>query len=156
MRIPKNGHTLQKKEGEKLLTLFLLTVLIYHRCFRRYDADPEPELGLPAKRLTFLSGPNRLQGYLCGTGDTLAVLAPGLGNGAFSYAPQIQWLAKAGLRVFSFDYTGCYGSTGRSCRGFPQAADDLRAALRFLEENGRFGSRRLVLLGHSMGGYAVC
>lgn len=106
MRIPKNGHTLQKKEGKKLLTLFLLTVLIYHRCFRRYDADPEPELGLPAKRLTFLSGPNRLQGYLCGTGDTLAVLAPGLGNGAFSYAPQIQWLAKAGLRVFSFDYTG--------------------------------------------------
>lgn len=96
-----------------MLTLFLLTVLIYHRCFRRYDADPEPELGLPAKRLTFLSGPNRLQGYLCGTGDTLAVLAPGLGNGAFSYAPQIQWLAKAGLRVFSFDYTGCYGSTGR-------------------------------------------
>lgn len=89
-------------------------------------------------------------------GDTLAVLAPGLGNGAFSYAPQIQWLAKAGLRVFSFDYTGCYGSTGRSCRGFPQAADDLRAALRFLEENGRFGSHRLVLLGHSMGGYAVC
>ena len=83
-----------------MLTLFLLTVLIYHRCFRRYDADPEPELGLPAKRLTFLSGPNRLQGYLCGTGDTLAVLAPGLGNGAFSYAPQIQWLAKAGLRVF--------------------------------------------------------
>ena len=156
MRIPKNGHTLQKKEGKKLLTLFLLTVLIYHRCFRRYDADPEPELGLPAKRLTFLSGPNHLQGYLCGTGDTLAVLAPGLGNGAFSYAPQIQWLAKAGLRVFSFDYTGCYGSTGRSCRGFPQAADDLRAALRFLEENGRFGSRRLVLLGHSMGGYAVC
>lgn len=92
-----------------MLTLFLLTVLIYHRCFRRYDADPEPELGLPTKRLTFLSGPNRLQGYLCGTGDTLAVLAPGLGNGAFSYAPQIQWLAKAGLRVFSFDYTGCYG-----------------------------------------------
>ena len=29
-----------------MLTLFLLTVLIYHRCFRRYDADPEPELGL--------------------------------------------------------------------------------------------------------------
>ena len=25
-----------------------------------------------------------------------------------------------------------------------------------MEENGRFGSRRLVLLGHSMGGYAVC
>ena len=47
-----------------MLTLFLLTVLIYHRCFRRYDADPEPELGLPTKRLTFLSGPNRLQGYL--------------------------------------------------------------------------------------------
>ena len=31
-----------------MLTLFLLTVLIYHRCFRRYDADPEPELGLPS------------------------------------------------------------------------------------------------------------
>ena len=91
-------------------------------------------------------------------GHALAVLAQGFGNGAFSpMRRRSNGSPKAGLRVFSFDYTGCYGSTGPSRAGaFRRQRTTLRAALRFLEENGRFGSRRLVLLGHSMGGYAVC
>lgn len=62
---------------------------------------------------------------------------------------------KPGCACFHLTTPAATAARARSCRGFPQAADDLRAALRFLEENGRFGSRRLVLLGHSMGGYAV-
>lgn len=140
-----------------MLTLLLVvTVLIYQRCFRRFDAEGYGRFGCPAEFLTFRSGEQKLQGYLFGRGDTLVVLAPGLGNGAFSYAAQIRWLVMAGRRVFAFDYTGCYGSEGRSCRGFPQAAGDLKAALDFVESKGRFGSTRLCLLGHSMGGYAVC
>lgn len=140
-----------------MLTLFLLTVLIYHRCFRRYDADPEPELGLPAKRLTFLSGPNRLQGYLCGTGGHARPSSrQGLGTERFPMRRRSNGSPKPGCACFHLTTPAATAARAGRAGGFPQAADDLRAALRFLEENGRFGSRRLVLLGHSMGGYAVC
>lgn len=63
---------------------------------------------------------------------------------------------KPGCACFHLTTPAATAARAGRAGGFPQAADDLRAALRFLEENGRFGSRRLVLLGHSMGGYAVC
>lgn len=135
---------------------FLLTVLIYLRCFRRFDSGEYAEFGCPCARLRFPSGRRQLQGYLFGKGESLLVLAAGLGNSPAHYSPQIRYFVNAGMRVFAFDYTGCCESEGRSCRGFPQALDDLRAALRFLRENDYFGSQRLLLFGHSMGGYAVC
>lgn len=135
---------------------FLLTVLIYLRCFRRFDANEPSEFGCSCTRMRFLSSRRQLQGYLFGEGESLVVVAAGLGNSAAHYSPQIRYFVSAGMRVFAFDYTGCYESEGRSCRGFPQALDDLRAALNFLRKNDYFGSQRLLLFGHSMGGYAVC
>lgn len=139
-----------------MLLLFLLTVLVYERCFRRFDAQEAEDFGCLCRRVPFPSGGNTLQGYLFGDGESLVVVAAGLGNSACHYSPQIRYFLNEGKRVFAFDYTGCYESEGRSCRGFPQALDDLRAALRFLRENALFGSSRLFLFGHSMGGYAVC
>lgn len=138
------------------ILFFLLTILVYERCFRRYDAAAPSDFGRPCRRLRFESDGRELQGYLLGQGDCLVVVAAGLGNSACHYAPQIRYFLDAGRRVFAFDYTGTYESTGRSCRGFPQAIDDLRAALRFVHENNLFGSKHLCLFGHSMGGYAVC
>lgn len=63
---------------------------------------------------------------------------------------------KPGCACFHLTTPAATAARAGRAGAFLQAADDLRAALRFLEENGRFGSRRLVLLGHSMGGYAVC
>lgn len=138
------------------ILFFLLTILVYERCFRRYDAAAPSDFGRPCHRLRFESDGRELQGYLLGQGDCLVVVAAGLGNSAYHYAPQIRYFLDAGKRVFAFDYTGTYESTGCSCRGFPQAIVDLRAALRFLHENNLFGSKHLCLFGHSMGGYAVC
>ena len=138
------------------ILFFLLTILVYERCFRRYDAAAPSDFGRPCRRLRFESDGRELQGYLLGQGDCLVVVAAGLGNSACHYAPQIRYFLDAGKRVFAFDYTGTYESTGCSCRGFPQAIVDLRAALRFLHENNLFGSKHLCLFGHSMGGYAVC
>lgn len=155
MKFSRCGHT--EREGACGMFLFLLvTIIVYHRCFRRFDAEQEEDFGCPCRRLAFDSGGKKLQGYLFGGGDCLVVMAAGLGNSACHYSPQIRYFLNAGRRVFAFDYTGCYESQGRSCRGFPQALDDLRAALRFLRENDFFGSRHLFLFGHSMGGYAVC
>lgn len=139
-----------------MLLFLLLTILVYERCFRRYDAPEAEDFGCPCLRVSFASGGKALQGYLFGEGEALVVMAAGLGNSASHYSPQIRYFQTAGRRVFAFDYTGCYESEGRSCRGFPQALDDLRAALRFLRENDLFGSKYLCLFGHSMGGYAVC
>ena len=139
-----------------MLVMFLLTVMVYRHCFRRYDAPDYNCFGCPYDAVVFESHGRKLQGYLFGSGDTLVVLVPGLGNGAHSYSAQIRWFLQQGRRVFSFENTGCYGSEGRSCRGFPQAVEDLDAALRFIEINKKFGCRRLFLFGHSMGGYAVC
>lgn len=139
-----------------MLLFLLLTILVYERCFRRYDAPKAEDFGCPYRRVSFESGGKALQGYLFGEGESLVVMAAGLGNSACHYSPQIRYFQAAGKRVFAFDYTGCYESEGRSCRGFPQALDDLRAALRFLRENDLFGSKYLCLFGHSMGGYAVC
>lgn len=139
-----------------MFTLLLITVLIYNHCFRRFDSPDADSFDCPCQRLCFESNGQTLQGYLFGSGDTLVVLAPGLGNGAFTYSAQIRYFVEAGRRVFSFDYTGCYGSEGRSCRGFPQAVDDLDAALRFAAAHSYFGCERVYLFGHSMGGYAVC
>lgn len=138
------------------ILFFLLTILVYERCFRRYDAAVPSNFGRTCRRLRFESDGRALQGYLLGEGDCLVVLAAGLGNSACHYAPQIRYFLDAGKRVFAFDYTGTYESAGRSFRGFPQAVDDLRAALRFVRENNLFGSKHLCLFGHSMGGYAVC
>lgn len=149
--IRANGHTVRMT-----ILFFLLTVLVYERCFRRYDAGVPSDFGRPCRRLQFESDGRTLQGYLLGQGDCLVVVAAGLGNSACHYAPQIRYFLDAGKRVFAFDYTGTYESAGRSCRGFPQAVDDLRAALRFVRENDLFGSKHLCLFGHSMGGYAVC
>ncbi len=137
-----------------LLLLLLTVIIVYERCFRRYDAPEVFEFA--CRRMSFRSGRHKLQGYLFGEGECLVVMAAGLGNSVCHYSPQIRYFLEAGKCVFAFDYTGCFESEGRTCRGFPQALDDLRAALDFLYENALFGSRRLCLFGHSMGGYAVC
>ena len=53
--------------------------------------------------------------------------------------------------MFAFEYSGYHGSSGHF-RGFPQAVADLKSALDFADD----GSLPVILIGHSMGAYAVC
>ena len=143
------------------------TKLVYDGIFVRYDpapASPSAELSAviaARETVSFLSGENRLSGYLYrATGenaaDALIVLAPGYHACADEYLWQIESLLDYGWSVFAFDPTGSCHSEGDSLVGFPQELCDLKAALAFLDENDRFGLSKLVLLGHSRGGYAVC
>ena len=73
-----------------------------------------------------------------------------MGAGVEYYLPEIHHFAAQGYKVFAFEYSGYPGSSGHFY-GFPQAVIDLKNALDFIDD----GSLPVVLMGHSMGAYAV-
>lgn len=111
----------------------------------------------PLELVSFLSGNNRLQGYLYAVPGSpgLIVVSHGLGGGADSYLPQIRYFLNQGWSVFAYDATGSYDSEGEAVRGFPQAILDLDAALRFVESHPGLAGLPVLLFGHSWGGYAA-
>lgn len=44
----------------------------------------------------------------------------GLGGGADSYLPEIQYFLDQGWSVFAYDATASYSSEGEAARGFPR------------------------------------
>ena len=158
--------------------LILVTVLFAHcvvslvatkficdGIFRRYEGTvtvPAELTEMVAQRQshTFPSGENDLAGYLyesSAPGDlsALIILAPGFHAGADDYLWQIRELTDRGWAVFAYDATGSCHSEGESTVGFPQSTLDLEAALKYVEKCQNFGYNKIVLLGHSQGGYAV-
>ncbi len=105
------------------------------------------------RKVIFPSGRNRLAGYLWNESGTrgLIVFAHGMGTGIGYYLPEIHHFAAQGYKVFAFEYSGYPGSSGHFY-GFPQAVTDLKNALDFIDD----GSLPVILMGHSMGAYAVC
>lgn len=111
----------------------------------------------PRELLSFMSGENKLQGYLYGSENTkgLVVISHGLGGGAENYMIETKRFVDEGYRVFGFDNTGCYSSEGDNCIGLAQSVIDLDAALTYIEQEERFKDMPILLFGHSWGGYAV-
>ncbi len=118
--------------------------------FRPYKKIKPPADG---RKVIFRSGRNRLAGYLWNETGTrgLIVFAHGMGTGVGYYLPEIHHFAALGYQVFAFEYSGYPGSTGHFY-GFPQAVIDLKNAFEFIND----GSLPVILMGHSMGAYAVC
>lgn len=145
-----------------IIISLILTKVIYDGIFCRYDviaSVPNSLLGMVESRKTpyFKSGENLLCGYLYGgDGDSLVVLAPGYRAGADDYLMQISSLNSLGYGVFTFDATGSCRSHGDDAVGFSQTVNDLESALSFIKKNGNFGYKKIYLLGHSRGAYAVC
>lgn len=79
----------------------------------------------------------------------IIVLAHGMGNTIAWYLPEILAFAGMGYEVFAFEYRG-YSGRG-IFNGFPHAVADLEAAIDYIAD----GKRPIILVGHSMGGYAV-
>ncbi|MCM1298308.1 MAG: lysophospholipase, partial [[Eubacterium] siraeum] len=115
------------------------------------------EKDYPRELLSFMSGENKLQGYLYGADNTkgLVVISHGLGGGAEEYLAEALYFADAGYQVFGYDNTGCFQSEGSNCIGLCQSVIDLDAALTFIEQEERFKDLPILLYGHSWGGYAV-
>lgn len=107
--------------------------------------------------VSFLSGDNRLQGFIYGSENNkgLIVVAHGIGAGHESYIDEIIWFVGRDWRVFAYDATGSCESEGAGTRGLPQSALDLDHALSFIAEDPDLGTLPVYLFGHSWGGYAV-
>lgn len=140
-----------------MIFILLLPIIFFFAAFLVNAAMFRPEKRLEAnidgRRVTFPSGGNRLAGYLWNEAGTqgLLVFAHGMGTGVEYYLPEIHHFAAQGYKVFAFEYSGYPGSTGHFY-GFPQAVIDMKNALDFVDD----GSRPVILMGHSMGAYAVC
>ena len=140
-----------------MIFLLLLPILFFFAAFlvntAMFRPEKRPEANIDGRRVTFPSGRNRLAGYLWNEAGTqgLLVFAHGMGAGVEYYLPEIHHFAAQGYQVFTFAYSGYQGSSGHFY-GFPQAVIDLKNALDFVDD----GSRPVILMGHSMGAYAVC
>ena len=137
--------------------LLLLPIAFFFTAFTvnaaMFRPEKRPEANIDGRRVTFSSGRNRLAGYLWNESGTrsLIVFAHGMGTGVEYYLPEIRHFAAQGYTVFAFAYSGYPGSSGHFYR-FPQAVTDLKNALDFVSD----GSFPVILMGHSMGAYAVC
>lgn len=144
----------------------IATKCIYDAIFARYDEYAPIPHALSSmvqnrKICSFSSGENQLTGYHYSPPDQktalgLIVLVPGFAAGGDDYLWLISELGAYGWGVFTFDPTGTCQSQGESQVGFSQVIPDLEAALKYVENNNRFGYNKLVLMGHSRGAYAAC
>ena len=140
-----------------IIFLLLLPILFFFAAFivtaAMFRPEKRPESNTDGRKVIFPSGRNRLTGYLWNETGTrgLLVFAHGMGTDIEYYLPEIHHFAAQGYKVFAFAYSGYPGSTGHFY-GFPQAVIDLKNALDFVDD----GSRPVILMGHSMGAYAVC
>ena len=140
-----------------MIFLLLLPITFFFAAFMvnasMFCPERRPEANIDGRKVIFPSGRNRLAGYFWNETGTrgLLVFAHGMGTGVEYYLPEIHHFAAQGYKVFAFEYSGYQGSTGHFY-GFPQAVLDLKNALDFVDD----GSLPVILMGHSMGAYAVC
>lgn len=132
---------------------------------KRYDEDPNlyyktvkdyPDM--KCEEVKFMSGENKLAGAFYRTTENfndIVIFCHGLGAGHHSYTTEIHALAEAGHLVFSFDYTGCAYSEGKSIISFYQAVKDLQAAVRYIRGFDEYKKFPLKMAGHSWGGYVA-
>lgn len=146
-----------------ILACPIITKVIYDSMFKRYDSEgvkiEEKFQPLVDNRQEkkFMSGDNELFAYFYDSSskDVLVVIAPGMNAHMDEYISQVQEFADEDFGVFIFDPTGnCY-SEGKSTIGFEQELLDLDNALKYIESNNNFGYSKIVLFGHSRGGYAA-
>ncbi|MDL2318819.1 alpha/beta hydrolase [Eubacteriales bacterium OttesenSCG-928-A19] len=141
---------------------FLVTKSIFDENFGRVNAPQNTTslryadvVGYERRQVSFLSGENKLVGYVYGEENEkgLVILAHGLGGGAESNTALTIALVDNGWRVLAYDSTGSYSSEGEGTKGLPQSALDLDAALNYVESQN--WNLPIMLWGHSWGGYAV-
>jgi pimeloyl-ACP methyl ester carboxylesterase len=145
---------------------FLGIHIAYQKVFSRanyseYDADKylvykDISSKYPRKTVTLNSGNNKLAGYIYGTGNSkgLIVISPGHRDPNDVKLYEIMYFVDAGWNVLSYDYTGCYNSTGDSMVGYTQSVADLDAVLHYVETEKYFSKMQVMLFGHSLGAYA--
>jgi pimeloyl-ACP methyl ester carboxylesterase len=133
----------------------------------RYPADPvttdpslvDPRYPLGSAELAFDSEGSRLNGFFYlagGKGAHPAVILLHGFPGNERNGDLAQALRRAGMHVLVFSYRGAWGSGGTF--SFAHALEDVAAAIRFVRSDSsiaafRIDPHRIILAGHSMGGW---
>ena len=126
---------------------------------RYFTAEDYPNLSA-----TPLSFANRkgvvLRGFIYDkkdtTNDSLVLFFHGFGAGHQAYTTLIKDLVETlNLPVATFDYTGCDLSDGKKIPNTLQALSDGHDFLRYIVSQPAFQNRKLILVGHSWGGFVA-
>lgn len=145
---------------------YALTDVAYKKMFyKRTNSNPLQGFNndcfpsLIAEKATFTSGKNTLTGYYYHypkyKDNKIVIFVHGFGNGHHRYLDIINYLASKSFLVFSYDMTSFDESEGQGIFGFPQAIIDLDKAVNFVKKDRKYKDKDIVIMGHSMGGYAT-
>lgn len=123
----------------------------YYYTYKEIDTEKYPR-----EKLSIPSGKNKLNAFLYNTKSTkgIVIVSPGHRDYSDIKLPEIMNFVDNGWMVLSYDYTGCYGSTGSDMVGYIQAPIDLDAVLTYIESKTQFDDLPVMLFGHSLGAYA--
>lgn len=87
--------------------------------------------------------------------DELVIFCNGIGSGYVNYMTEIATLARAGYKVLDLDLLGDFNSPGESIRALSEALAILDFLLNDLAQNEWYKKTRIMVVGHSLGGYAA-
>lgn len=133
--------------------------------FSRHDADgsifyfsAEDFPGMNREEYSFKNqnGECLVGAFYCYDGykeNRLIVFDHGMGTGHNAYMREIETLAKAGYRVYSYDHTGCTLSEGEGIRGLSGSLADLDACIEALRAD--FPTLDISVVGHSWGAFST-
>lgn len=122
--------------------------------------DEFPELVThPVK---FKSGKNTLAGYFAVGKNVdaddykaIMIVAHGIGCSRASYINRYDYFARKGYIVFGYDCTGTCESEGNGMRGLVQSQVDLDSAINYIDGIEQLRGYKILVYGHSWGGYAA-
>lgn len=133
----------------------------------RFSHDPlvitySPEkLGLESVPLEVELGGETVRGAIyskCSkekNSDVIVIVCHGMWSSHRSYMQDIGYICDAGYEVIGFDYIGTSLSDGKCLGGFGQSLRCLDAVVRYVKSSEELSKRKIVVYGHSWGGYAA-
>ncbi len=151
-----------------LIGSFALSKKIRNMVFKkRYDDNntlkyfyAEDFQNLNAEPIEFVSRGNKIFGYIYSDSTLneykgVIVFSHGLGVGHNQYTTEIDHFAKNGYLVIGYDVSGTGKSEGKYINGITTALFNLVDCLNFVESHPILSKYNKMVIGHSMGGYAV-
>lgn len=112
---------------------------------------------LKKEAFTFYVNKNKLNGdvfYYNEQCEKVLIFACGFNVEYEKYLKEIDLFASIGYKVYTYNNTGCGKSEGKTFKGMPQAIIDIENCIKEVKKLNP--NSEIVLVGHSMGGYAVC
>lgn len=86
---------------------------------------------------------------------SVVIFQHGFGAGSSSYMTEIAHFSKQGNAVVAVDAYGCNNSGGKEIKGFYAGAEAVIAAYSAVNSDERLKNKKIILVGHSWGAYAV-